>query len=182
MQRYHKLVPRERYLLAGALLVILILFADFAVVKPLWNYHISLGERMVVQEKRLIRNLLNINRKEKVEREYEKLRHWIHPPSTDEEEIGKMLSEIEQKARKNKVTLVDMKPRETKAKEFYKEYRVELDAEMPMDSWVKFVYQVEALDQLMLLTVTKLTYKGKDEQLIRAKMVFTKTLLLEKLQ
>lgn len=180
LKRYHQLGARERFLLIGTLIVVLLLIADFAIVKPLWNYNIKLGEQTAVLEKKLIRNLLNINRKERVEKEFEKHRHWIHPPSTDEEEIGKMLSEVEQEARNNQVTLVDMKPRETKSKNFYKEYRAELDAEMPMDNWVRFVYEVENLDQLVLLTITKLTYRGDDNPVIKAKMAFTKTLFLEK--
>lgn len=181
LERYNKLKPREKIFIFAAFIVGFLFMADFVLVRPIWDYHISLNEQIGVLERQLVRNLLNINRKSLVEGKFEKYRQWIHPVSSDEEEIGKMLSEIEQNARSNKVALVDMKPRQTKTLDFYKEYRTELDAEMPMKNWVQFVYQIENSDQLILLSTLKLNYKKEPEPaVVKAKMEFTKTLLLEK--
>lgn len=180
LDHYHKLRSGERTLLLGTLVTIVVLILDVAVVRPLWNYYDTMEERTTAEERKLVRNLLNINRKDLVEKEYEEYEQFIHPPGTDEEEIGKLLSEIEQKARSNKVILVDMKPRESKQHDFYKEYRAELDAEMDMTNWVQFVHQLEDSDQLIRLTTVKLTRKGVDLPVVKAKMEVTKTLLMEK--
>ncbi|MBI2981293.1 MAG: type 4a pilus biogenesis protein PilO [Deltaproteobacteria bacterium] len=179
LNRYQKLRRGERFLLLGALVATLLLVSDVAVVRPIWNYHISLQERTAAEERKLVRNLLNINRKDLVEKEYEEYQKFMQSPGSDEEEIGEMLSEIEQKARSNQAILVDMKPRESKSHEFYKEYLVALDAEMDMPSWIQFVYQLEASEQLIRLTSAKLTRKtseGTDEPVVKAEMEVTKTL------
>ena len=178
--RYGKLNARERTLLFGTAVTVLFLVSDLAVVRPLWNYYISMEERTTTGEKKLVRNLLNINRKDLVEKEYEEYRRFIHPSGTDEEEIGKMLSEIEQTARNNKVVLVDMKPQESKSYDSYKEYRVSLDAETEMANWAQFVYQLEGSDQLLRVTAVKLALKGGDTPLVKAKMMVTKLLVPEK--
>lgn len=177
---YNRLKSRERVFLLGALTVILLLMSDVVILRPLWSYMISLNERALVQEKKLIRNLLNINRKERVEMEFEEHRHLIQHPGTDEEEIGKMLSEIEQKARNNNVILVDMKPHDPRSLEYYKVYWTEVDTEMRMNDWIKFVHEVEESNQLIRLTTATLRLKEGDETIARARMEFTKTLILDK--
>lgn len=91
-----------------------------------------------------------------------------------------MLSEIERKARSNKVILVDMKPRESKLHDFYKEYRAELDAEMDLVTGIQFMHQLEESGQLLRLISVKLTRKGTDLPVMKAKMEVVKILLLEK--
>lgn len=179
-ERYRQLKHGERLLLLGAIMTALVLGADLAVARPLWNYYVSMGEQTAAEERKLVRNLLNISRKEIVEKGYEEYQKFLHPPTTDEEEIGRMLSEIEERARNNKVILVDMKPREPRPYDFYKEYVVELDAEMEMASWIYFMHQLEESSQLIRVTSAKLTRKGGDQPLAKAKMTVIKTLLLEK--
>lgn len=178
--RYNKLKPRERSLLFGFSIVALLLVSDFAVVRPLWNYYVSIEERTAAEEKRLVRNLLNINRKDAVERDYAGYQQFTRPSGTDEEEIGKLLSEIEQTARTNKVVLVDMKPREAQSRDFYKEYRAELDAETELANWVQFVHQLEESEQLLRVSAAKLTLKTPDSSVVKARMTVTKIVLLEK--
>src|SRR3989338_4762721 len=98
LERYNNLKPRERTLLFGFSIIGLFLISDLAVVRPIWNYYVSMEERMVAEERKLVRNLLNINRKDIVEKDYGGYQQFTRASGTDEEEIGSLLSEIEQTA------------------------------------------------------------------------------------
>lgn len=180
LERYNSLKPRERNLLFGFSVVGLFLLSDLAVVRPLWNYYVSIEERTAAEERRLVRNLLNINRKDAVERDYGGYQQFVRPSGTDEEEIGSLLTEIEQTARNNKVVLVDMKPQAARTHDFYKEYQAELDLETEMAGWVQFVHQLEESAQLLRVSAVKLVLKAPDSPTVKARMTVTKIVLPEK--
>lgn len=162
----------------GAVGCVLLLILDLVVFTPLWDFHVSMEQKIIVAEKTLIRNLVNLQRKEAVEAGYEKFRPFVRHAGTDEEENAALLSEMERLARSHQVVLVDMKPRETIPREFHKEYVAELDAEAEMANLVNFIYQLEQSVQLVRVSNVTLSAKEAKSTFVKAKITVTKTALL----
>lgn len=156
----------------------LALMADLLVIRPLCDYYISLGEQIIVGEKKLEQNMINITMKEVIEKRFEEYRKFMKKPAKSEEEAAMLLGEIEKLARANEVILADMKPQEGKAHEFYREYVVKIDAEAEMDRMIKFMHQVETSDQLMQVVKAKFSLKQKDATFIRAELTVTRIVML----
>ncbi len=176
---YNRLSSRERRIFQLAAGFVLFLLLDQAVFTRVWDMYSSMEKRITEAEGTYVRNLVNLKRKEIVESDYAKYRSFIRSAGKDEEENAGLLSEVEQLARSNQVVLVDMKPREVKARQFYKEYAAELDAEAGMEELIKFIYQLEQSPQLMKVSSAKLTLKEAGTTFVRAKMTVTKTVFLK---
>lgn len=177
---YGRLSFRERKVLHSAIGIVLLLLVDLTVVTPIWDYYISMEDKIASEERILVRNLVNLRRKEAVEAEYQKYSSYTRPMGSDEEETANLLSEVEQLARSNQVVLVDMKPRETKALQFHKEYIAELDSEADMPNLVRFMYNIEGSTQLLKVSSAKLSMKEPKSDIVKARLTVTKTVLLGK--
>lgn len=178
---YEHLSPREKMIFQGAMACFVILLIDLAVITPIMDSYVAMDERISSSERVLIRNMVNIERKETVESEYEKFRSFVRPGGTDEEENAALLSEMEKLARANQVVLVDMKPQEVKARQFNKEYVAELDAEADMANLVGFLHQIGESPQLMKVANVRISAKDpKDPKstVIKARVTVTKMVLL----
>lgn len=178
LAKWDQLAIRERWLSIAAASVLFALLLDFAVVRPLWNYYVSVDQQTKAQEQKLMQNMLNITRKDAIEKEYDGYKSFFHTAGTNEEETAGMLREIEKIARSNEVVVVDMKPKDTKALQYHKEYTVELDVETELAPLLRFMYELESSLQLMRVGEAKLSLKGKDQPVVKAKMTIIKMLLL----
>lgn len=178
LAKWNQLGSRERWLCIGAGAVLALLLLDVAVARPLWSFYVSVEDQTRAQEQKLMQNMLNITRKDAIEKEYEEYQKFIHVPGTHEEETAAMLREIEKIARSNEVVVVDMKPKETKDQQYHREYTVELDVETEMAPLLRFIYELESSLQLLRVGEAKLSLKGKDQPVVKAKMTITKMLIL----
>lgn len=178
LSKWNKLAPREKSLFLASVAILSFLFLDLIVVRPLWNHYISLADQTVFKEKKLLQNMLNISRKDLIEKEYEKYKDYIHEPASNEEETAAMLREIEKLARGNEVVVVDMKPKEVLSEKFHKEYKVDLDVETEMSPLLRFIHQIESSSQLMRVEQAKLQLKSQESPVVKAKMTVTKIVLM----
>lgn len=178
---YDHLASREKRVFQGAMACFIILLVDMTVITPILDSYSAMDERIASSERTLIRNLVNIQRKESVEAEYEKYRPFVRPSGSDEEENASLLSGMEELARANQVVLVDMKPQEVKAHQYHKAYVAELDAEADMANLIGFLHAIGESPLLMKVTNVRISPKDiKDPKstVIKARITVMKTVLL----
>lgn len=178
---YDHLAPREKKIFQGALACFIVLLVDLMVITPIMDAYSAMEERISSSERTLVRNLVNIERKEAVESEYEKYRPFVQSGGSDEEENANLLSEMEKLARANQVVLVDMKPQEAKTNQYHKEYVADLDAEADMANLVGFLHAIGESPQLMKVTNVRLSPKDvKDPKstAVKARVTVMKIVLL----
>lgn len=178
IDRFNRFNSRERKLAVIAAVIFVVFFTDLLVVHPLLDHYAGLEEEIVTGQKKLAQNMMNITRKEMIERQYALYETMIREPATDEEETASLLSEIESLARNNKVTLIDLKPLEAKSHDFYKEFTVSLDIETEMEPLIRFLYQIETAPDLMKVMRAKLTLKGKAESMMKVQLEVSKIVIL----
>lgn len=175
-------LPKDRgsWSVWGAL-VGLILLGVVLAMGPIRSAFVKLDEAVVSQEKKLARNLgvLAPKTKEIVEKEYSRYGSVIKIKGSSEEENAMMLSEIDQLAGQNKVTLSATKPRDTKKDRDYEFYAVEVEIEANMAQLVGFVYALETSPQLLRVDRLAVDTKGgATPDSIRGTLVISKVVTL----
>jgi Tfp pilus assembly protein PilO len=171
-----KISRKEKIGLAVALSIVAIAFVDRVVVSPIQMKIKEMDQEILFKEKALGRDLRNLNRKEMITREYETFDPYLKKSNSKEEEMAKVLGEIERLARESQVRLVKIKPRGTQDKEFYEEYNIELEAEAAMGPLVDFLYRLNTSAQLLRAKKLRINPKDKESDVMKATVLVTRVL------
>ena len=175
---WDKLSKKEKIGLSVAFAFLALAFLDRLLISPIRTKFNALNLQIRISEKQLGGDMRNINQKKFIGEEYEQYLPYIRRSGSDEEEVAKILGEIEALARKSSVYLVDMKPRKPREVEFYKEYTVEIEAEGYMESLMSFIYQLNTSSQLLRVETLRLNLTKGDSKVLSASMLITKVLIL----
>lgn len=175
---WDKLSKKEKIGLSVAFAFLALAFLDRLLISPVRTKFNALNQQIRISEKQLGGDMRNINQKKFIGEEYEQYLPYIRRSGSDEEEVAKILGEIEALARKSSVYLVDMKPRKPREVEFYKEYTVEIEAEGYMESLMSFIYQLNTSSQLLRVETLRLNLTKGDSSVLSASMLITKVLIL----
>ena len=175
---WDKLSKKEKIGLSVAFAFLALAFLDRLLISPVRTKFNALNLQIRISEKQLGGDMRNINQKKFIGEEYEQYLPYIRRSGSDEEEVAKILGEIEALARKSSVYLVDMKPRKPREVEFYKEYTVEIEAEGYMESLMSFIYQLNTSSQLLRVETLRLNLTKGDSNVLSASMLITKVLIL----
>jgi Tfp pilus assembly protein PilO len=177
MEFLSKLSKKEKIGLSVAALFLVMAFMDRLVIKPIRDRMDNIGHQIKISEEELKLDLRSLNEKKAILQEYEKYARYVVKAGSDEEEVAKILAEIEGLARKSNVYLVDITPQAPRDVDFYKEYIAEIEVEGEMHSIVKFLYQLN--DSTLLLRTHKLriNLKEKGSDLVTAVILVTKILV-----
>lgn len=175
---WDKLSRKEKIGLSAAFVFLALAFLDRLLISPVRTKFNALNQQIRISEKQLGGDMRNINQKKFIGEEYEQYLPYIRRSGSDEEEVAKILGEIEALARKSSVYLVDMKPRKPREVEFYKEYTVEIEAEGYMESLMSFIYQLNTSSQLLRVETLRLNLTKGDSNVLSASMLITKVLIL----
>ncbi len=175
---WDKLSKKEKIGLSIAFVFLAVAFLDRFLISPVRTKFNALNQQIRTSEKQLGSDMRNINQREFISEEYEQYLPYVRRSGSDEEEVAKILGEIESLARKSSVYLVDMKPRKPREVEFYKEYTVEIEAEGRMESLMSFIYQLNTSSQLLRVETLRLNLTKGDSNVLSASMLITKVLIL----
>lgn len=175
---WDKLSQKEKIGLSLAFAFLAVAFLDRLLISPIRIKFNALNGQIRISEKQLGSDMRNINQKEFISEEYEQYLPYVRRSGSDEEEVAKILGEIEALARKSSVYLVDMKPRKPRDVEFYKEYTVEIEAEGYMESLMSFIYQLNTSSQLLRIETLRLNLTKGGTNVLSASMLITKVLIL----
>lgn len=169
---------KERIGLMAAAAIVSLAFLDRIVVNPINRRIQQIAQEIKISEKKLTMGLRNLNQKEAIISEYSKYSQYFKGLGSEEETTAAILSEIEAAARKSNVNLLDIKPRASRDKGFYREYNIEVEAEGAMDSLVNFLYQLNLSEQLLRTERLRLNLKSKESPLIKASILISRALSL----
>ena len=173
-----KLSAKEKIGLSIAFVFLAAAFLDRMLISPIKVRFNALNQQIRIGEKQLGSDIRNLNQKESISEEYGKYFPYIQRSGSDEEEVAKILGEIESLARKSSVYLVDMKPRKPREVDFYKEYTVEIEAQGYMESLMNFIYQLNTSSLLLRVETLRITQTKSGSKTLTASMLITKALVL----
>jgi Tfp pilus assembly protein PilO len=173
-----KLSNKEKIGLTFALSFLFIVFVYRLIIDPINKRFQKINREIQINEKRLGLDLRNLKQKDFITEEYEKYVQYVKSSGSDEEEVAKILGEIESLARKSKVQLVDIKSMTPKKVDFYKEYIVNIEAEGEMEALIKFLQQLNTSSQLLRAEKLRISLKRRGDSTIKASLMITKVLIL----
>ena len=172
-----KLSVKEKTGLLIGVIFLVVAFLDRLIISPINNRIQQINQEIKTAEKQLERDLRNLNQKEVITKEYQGWTGDLKKTGSDEEEIAKVLAEVEGFARKAGIYLVDMKPRLPADEDFYKEYSAEIELEGDMTGLVTFLYHLNNSTQILRAQKTRLALKLKDSNLLKVTIIVTKILI-----
>ena len=122
---FSKVSKREKIGLSIAAVIVAVTFLDTLVIKPIRTNMSRMGRQIELYEGELMRDLQSLNEKKAITLEYQKYTQYVTKAGSEEEEVAKILAEIEELARKSSVNLVDITPQVSRDVDFYKEYIIQ---------------------------------------------------------
>lgn len=175
---WNKLSFQEKIGLSIAAVFFALAFFDRLLIDPIQTRFKKIDQQIKVGEKQIGSDLRNLKRRDFVEAQYQKYLEYIERSGSDEEEVARILGEIESLARKSSVYLEDMKPLKPKEVDFYKEYTVEIEAEAGMQALVHFLHQLNMSSQLLRVEKLRLNLSKSGSDVLKISMSVTKVLIL----
>lgn len=175
---WDKLSSKEKIGLSLAFAVMAIALLDRLVISPIRSHFQRINQEIKINEKQLAHDLRNVHQQDQIARQFDKYVEYVQRSGSDEEEVAKILGEIESLARKSKVYLANMKPQTPKEIDFYKEYAVEIDAEGDIASLIKFLHQLNTSTQLLRVEKLRLSSNKKGDKTLKASMMIIRVLVL----
>jgi Tfp pilus assembly protein PilO len=173
-----KLSAREKkiaYVVAGLLIFV---FGYHAVLTPMMQKFSDLDDEIFAMQMRLRKAKTFLRQKDQVKEASTKFTNLEQMDAgSDEEEIARLLNSIEQTARKNGVSLSDVKPQPVRSDKITKQFVVELNAEAGLSSLVDFIYELENSPQMLRLGKVTLSPKDDKSPTIRAFLVVNRTVV-----
>lgn len=169
---FSKLSAREKKILYAVMALLILVFGYHAVWRPVTEKFSELDDEIFAMQMRLRKAKTFIRQKDQVleaSRQFPNLEQM--DAGSDEEEIARLLNYIEQAARKNGVSLSDVKPQPVRSDKVTKLYLVELNAEANVNSLTDFVYELEHSPQMLRLERVTLAPKEDQSSTLRAFLV-----------
>ncbi|HQP10992.1 MAG TPA: type 4a pilus biogenesis protein PilO, partial [Candidatus Omnitrophota bacterium] len=124
-----KLSQKEKIGLALAFAFLAVASLDRLIVSPIRTKFRRLDQAIKINEKQLAHDLRNVHQEDQIAAQFDKYVKYVERTGSDEEEVAKILGEIESLAREAEIYLANMKPETPKEVDFYKRYAVEIEAE-----------------------------------------------------
>jgi len=150
---------------------------DRLALSPISRRVQQINQDIKIKEKELSGDLRNIHQKEIIAGEYQQYLKYVRKGGSDEEEIARILAEIEELARSSNVYLVDIKPQGTHQIDYYKEYAVQLEAEGRMENLATFLYGINHSALLLRAEKISLSLKEKESSTVKGVVLVTKVLV-----
>ena len=158
-----KLNKRERLFFLGVILTISIFFVDRILFRTAMRMVNDLDEQIERQELLYRNDAVLASNKERILSHLQKYQKYLElPESAKEDSLAGIFSYLESLARKNNITIVDIKPKKDRQERkyvFY--YPIEMEIEAGTDSLLDFFYELNEGD--FIIDVGKAFLKPKND-------------------
>ncbi|TSA56654.1 hypothetical protein D4R42_03055 [bacterium] len=132
------------------------------------NHQIQLKKQMIENSLRLL------NQKEDIQRKSQKFANYAKENLSEEEEIAAFLKEIENIAKNSSVQLIDIKPYSAERKDFYIEYRIEIETESDMNQLITLIYNLQNSESLLRVIKFRISPKADNISIVKGYLTITK--------
>jgi len=175
---WDKLSNKERIGLSFAFVFMFVACLDRLIISPIREQFQHIDKAIKISEKQLGHDLRNVHLKEQIEKEFEKFAEYVKRSGSDEEEVAKLLGEIESLARQSNVYLIDVKPQTLQKVDFYKQYSVEIELEGKMSDLMAFLHRINTSTQLLRAEKLRLNSTEEGGKTLKSSVLITKVLVL----
>ena len=173
----YRISKKERNPLYIAVIFVSLAIFSRAVLSPALGKSADL-DRQIQLKKRMIENSLYLlNQKEDIQKESQKYTNYARQKFSEEEETASLLKEIEDIARKSQLQLTGLKPYSAERKDFYIEYRIEIETESDMNQLITFIHNLQNSESLLRVVKFHINPKVDKSDILRTDLTITKVLI-----
>ncbi|MGH9428684.1 MAG: type 4a pilus biogenesis protein PilO [Terriglobia bacterium] len=176
-QLLSRLSKRERSVVYATVVIVFLASTERLVLHPIVSRLNELDEEILLKENRLRRNLRDLAAREGVRNAYSRYAAYALSAGSDEEEMGRLLNEIEGLARKSGLSLVNMKPRPAAKINVGKQYPVEVEVVTEMASLISFMHGLHSSKYLLMVKQLRLAPKGGRTTQVNAYLLISETVI-----
>jgi len=157
MQRI--LNKREKIILFSAIGIIIFSFGFNIIIEPILTRNENINKEINMTRVKLKKYLQLLSEKEYIQNKFNKFSVSFKHSGSEENPFVNALADIESLAKASNIRIVDIRPQNPKNLELYKEILIDLRTEGDIESYLKFVYNIE--NSLSLLRIKKIQLNAK---------------------
>ena len=173
--KFNHLSKRERNISIVATAVLMVVTADFAVVRPLKSSLASLDHKIKDTENLVLRNLKVAGQKPELDKVYQRMQESMQDSHANDEEIrSSMLKDIESLARENGIYLSEVKPQVSNETPRFKEFAVRVQMECRMEPLMRFLADILKRQKLYTVDSFRITPHPEDVHKIKATVTLSR--------
>ena len=173
-----KLTPREKKIFGVVVALLVLMMGYHGVWTPVAQKLGQLDDEIFAMEMKLRKAKTHIRQREDIVEESKKFPNLEQiDGGTDEEEIARLLNLIEQTARKDGVSLSDVKPQPVKSDKTTKRFEVELNAESALEQMISFIYDLEHSPELLKIERVDTSPKEENSPVLRSSFVVARVVM-----
>jgi len=172
-----KFSKRERLIFIATVVIISVSALSTFVLEPLVRNFKEINRQITSKRLKLTKAQRLMKIKEKVNKRFEDLAPKLMSKGSQEEEMAKLLSEIEALARKSNTRISGIKPTAIKEFSFYKKFTVEIDSETSVENLVKLLYELRQSPQVLKVERLQMDAKSGGRDLLKVTLRVNKILL-----
>lgn len=173
-----KLKKREKFVFYGAAFFVGAALVDRIILGPILNKMTLLDERISVQEDLIRKNARIVAEKERIQVVAAEFAPYLRAGSSQEEEVARILGEVEKLARKTSLYVVDMKPMGMTEEAANRKYTVDLNCEAQMEQITNFMYEIENSPILLVVESFSISPKSKETSIAKCNMRIANVIFL----
>ena len=176
--RFANMSGRERLVLIGTVVAVLLAIVDRLVLAPILDKLRSFDAEIRTTEDQMYKDIRIAAQKERIEAEEKKFPLTVVSVRSEEEETAGLLQTIETLASGATVQITDLKPGGTQLEGPVKKYLVSISCEAEMPQLVQFFHSLESSDSLIQISSFSFTPKGRQSKVTRCELMLMKITLL----
>jgi hypothetical protein len=177
LSKLAKLSKRERALFYGVVIVVFVAASERLVVNPITSRLSELDEEILLRETQVRKHWRDLAVRDSVRRAYTQYAGYTSVAGSDEEEMARLLGEIEGLASRVGVSLVDVRSRPANMTDVGKQYPVEVDAETEMAGLVRFLHGLHSSKYLLRVKQMRVTPKESRGSQVKVYLLIQETVL-----
>jgi hypothetical protein len=172
-----KLSKRERALFYGVVITVSVAATERLVITPITSRLSELDEEILLKETQVRKHWRELAVRDSVRRAYAQYAGYSAAAGSDEEEMARLLAEIEGLASRVGVSLVDVRSRPSSLTDVGKQYPVEIDAETEMAGLVRFLHGLHSSKYLLRVKQMRVAPKESRGTQVKVNLLIQETVL-----
>lgn len=171
MKTIAKFSKREKIIFYITIAVFFFFLLFKFVIEGMFRLDQRLSQELKAKQTQL-RRAEQIAKKGSAQKDYEALIQALKMKRSSEEEMGRILSEVENMAKESGVNILNIRPQEIEDKKFFKRFGVDLRLEGTNQEISKFVFYLESSPLLLKIDKFNLNARSSQRGLLDAELTF----------
>lgn len=147
------------------------------VIAPILAKIGSLDAQVEEEELRIKKNLKIVGQKDRIKEEIEYYGSFVTHEQSQEEETVAFLQEVEERANRSSLYVIDIKSSGVEKEEMLEKYYVKLNCEAQIEQLTNFLYDLESSKKLLKVEQYDIRPKTAGSSILRCAITISKTVL-----